>query len=159
MTHTNDPERNKETVRRFVDRCTNNLDDSDIESMRDPSYRVSRVGFRNLHDLSGREIVEPGNTDPIGGFRALHTAFTGWNAQIDDLGAEGEYVWTRMTVTGRHEGEFLGIPATGREIRVSEIGIRRFRDGRMVEGWWMGDEIALLRQLGIDIRAGIDAWR
>jgi predicted ester cyclase len=49
--------------------------------------------------------------------------------------AEGDTVATLVTVTGTHRGEFLGMRATGRKIRLTAIDIFRFADGRAVEHW------------------------
>jgi len=144
---------NDAVSRAFIAEATNNLDATNIDAYKDPGYTVHRSGFRNLHELTGRAIADPADPDPLAGFRALHRAFEGWNAQVTESVAAGDLVATRMEVTGRHVGDFLGIPASGAPIRISEIGIRRFRDGRMVEGWWMADEIGLLRQIGVDISA------
>ena len=47
-----------------------------------------------------------------------------------------------------HSGEFLGIPPTGKEVRMSGIAIHRVKDGKMVEHWAMVDGMSLLQQLG-----------
>jgi predicted ester cyclase len=51
-------------------------------------------------------------------------------------------------VTGTHEGNLFGISPTGRRIDVYEIGLYRLREGKVIEGWFMADEAALLKQLG-----------
>jgi predicted ester cyclase len=73
---------------------------------------------------------------PEGRIELLHTFAAG-----DDLVA-------RFVMRGRHEGEFMGSPATGREIELNGITIMRFRDGRVVERWSQADTLGLLVQLG-----------
>lgn len=68
---------------------------------------------------------------------------------VEDLVAEGDKVAGRVTAYGRHEGELFGIPATGREIRVTGIAIWRVRDGRIVEHWHETDQLGLMQQLGV----------
>lgn len=68
---------------------------------------------------------------------------------IDDQIAEGDRVCTRWTWKARHIGDFLGIPAGGRN--VSMTGTTVFRcdeDGKIVEGWWQYDRLGLMAQLG-----------
>ena len=57
-------------------------------------------------------------------------------------------VVTRWTARGTHAGEFQGIPATGREVRVAGTDIDRIVDGKTVECWAHVDELGLMQQLG-----------
>lgn len=49
---------------------------------------------------------------------------------------------------GTHQGDYFGIPATGKQVIVSNIHIMRFVDGKIVEHWGNGDDLGLLQQLG-----------
>lgn len=68
---------------------------------------------------------------------------------IEDLVAEGDKIVGRITAYGKHEGELFGIPATGKEIRVTGIAIWRIRDGQIVEHWHETDQMGLMHQLGV----------
>jgi len=68
---------------------------------------------------------------------------------IEDLIAKGDRVWAVWTMRGTHTGQLFGIPATGRPIEVLETGIWRLQDGLVAEAWFFGDELRLLRQLGV----------
>ncbi|TVZ01972.1 hypothetical protein EAS64_31570 [Trebonia kvetii] len=68
---------------------------------------------------------------------------------IEDLIAKGDRVWAVWTMRGTHTGQLFGIPATGRPIEVLETGIWRLQDGLVSEAWFFGDELRLLRQLGV----------
>ncbi|WP_053236941.1 ester cyclase [Sandaracinus amylolyticus] len=81
--------------------------------------------------------------------RALRVAFPDLRYTIDDLVASDDAVVARTTMTGTHRGDFFGIAATGRAIRVSQITIERFRGERIVAHWRLTDELALMRQLGV----------
>ena len=54
---------------------------------------------------------------------------------IEDLIAEGDKVCVRMTLTGTHTGEYLGVAPTGKKIRIRNICIYRIVDGKIAEGW------------------------
>lgn len=54
------------------------------------------------------------------------------------------------TVTGSHQGDFLGIPATGRRISARGMQIARFQDGQIVERWCSSDQLGILQQIGMD---------
>jgi predicted ester cyclase len=49
--------------------------------------------------------------------------------------AEGELVAARVTYTGTHQGEFLGIPATGKQTTINGVDFFRMQDGRQAEHW------------------------
>jgi steroid delta-isomerase-like uncharacterized protein len=70
-------------------------------------------------------------------------------ATIHDLVAEGDRVVVRFTAEGTHQGRLLGVPATGKRVRVSGISIYRLAEGRLVEHWEEGDRLGLLQQLGV----------
>jgi steroid delta-isomerase-like uncharacterized protein len=78
----------------------------------------------------------------------VRTAFPDFRVTILDEIAEGDRVALRWEVTGRHQKEIMGIPATGRSISVSGMTIYRLAEGRVVECWWNMDSMAMMRQLG-----------
>jgi steroid delta-isomerase-like uncharacterized protein len=67
---------------------------------------------------------------------------------IEDLIAEGDKVVSRNTVTGTHQGEYMGLPPTGKSITYNEIFIVRLADGRVAETWGVVDVLSQMRQLG-----------
>jgi predicted ester cyclase len=68
---------------------------------------------------------------------------------IEDLIAKDDRVWAVWTRRGTHTGQLFGIPATGQTIEILEAGIWRLVDGLVIEAWFFGDELRLLRQLGV----------
>ncbi len=67
---------------------------------------------------------------------------------IEDMIAEGDKVVARITVTGTNTGEFMGIPPSGKAIRVGGIGISRIADGKSVEYWENFNALGLMQQIG-----------
>jgi steroid delta-isomerase-like uncharacterized protein len=67
---------------------------------------------------------------------------------IKDQVAEGDKVVTYVLGRGRHAGELMGIPATGRDVEVEGIAIHRIADGKIVEHWAVSDLASLLQQIG-----------
>lgn len=67
---------------------------------------------------------------------------------IEDVIAEGDRVAVRLTSHGRHDGEFMGMPASGKEYTISETHIFRIADGKVAEHWRDADMLGLLRQIG-----------
>jgi steroid delta-isomerase-like uncharacterized protein len=81
-------------------------------------------------------------------FGRLHRAFPDLHITIEDLIAEGDKVVARDTVTGTHQGEYMGLPPTGKFITYNEIFICRFAGGRIAETWGVVDVLSQMRQLG-----------
>jgi steroid delta-isomerase-like uncharacterized protein len=81
-------------------------------------------------------------------FRMLRDAFPDLHATIHDQLVDGGKVVTRKTFHGTHAGEFMGMPATGREVAFDVIDIVRVDDGRMVEHWNVVDALGLMTRLG-----------
>jgi steroid delta-isomerase-like uncharacterized protein len=67
---------------------------------------------------------------------------------IEDLIAERDKVVSRNTVTGTHQGDYMGLPPTGKTVTYNEIFIVRLADGRVAETWGVVDVLSQLRQLG-----------
>ncbi|MEJ2860111.1 ester cyclase [Actinomycetospora flava] len=81
-------------------------------------------------------------------YEGLLASFSHSHIELHEILSDGDRLTLRFTLTGRHDGDFLGIPATGREIALPGITILHFRDGRCVERWTSSDMLGLLVQLG-----------
>jgi steroid delta-isomerase-like uncharacterized protein len=81
-------------------------------------------------------------------FARLHRAYPDLHVTVEDLIAEGDKVVTRNSVTGTHQGEYMGLPPTGRSVAYNEIFVFRFADGRIAETWGVVDVLSQMRQLG-----------
>ena len=83
-------------------------------------------------------------------FAAFIAAFPDLHMDVEDLIASGDKVVARVKVTGTHQGEFMGIPATGKSIDMQTIDIVRFGDdGLAREHWGVTDTMAMMQQLGV----------
>ena len=56
---------------------------------------------------------------------------------------------TRLTCSGKHEGDLPGAPRTGNELRMTSITIHRIADGKLAEKWAEKDVVAFLSQIGV----------
>jgi hypothetical protein len=63
--------------------------------------------------------------------------------------ADGDYVFHRGYVTGTHQGEWQGIPPTGKQVKMKTLDIWRIADGKAVENWVQMDMLGLMQQLGV----------
>jgi steroid delta-isomerase-like uncharacterized protein len=77
-------------------------------------------------------------------FGQLRKAFSGFRMNVEAIAADGDMVVVRVMMTGRHVGEFMGIPPSGREVRVPICDWTRVRSGKAVEHWGVSDTSALI---------------
>ena len=78
---------------------------------------------------------------------AYFQAFPDLYASIDELIAEGDRVFCRSTMTGTHDGEYKGIPASGRHIATESAEVFTVADGKFVGYWCLVNVAGLMRQL------------
>lgn len=96
-----------------------------------------------------------GNPEPMDreGMRQMlgmfYSAFPDLHTSFEDQMAEGDKVTLRLTFRGTHQGEFQGIPPTGKEVEFEAIVVDRIVDGKMVEHWSNTDNLSLMQQLGV----------
>jgi steroid delta-isomerase-like uncharacterized protein len=94
----------------------------------------------------------PGQVPGPQGYRALFAemrkAFPDMKVELAKLVADEDNVAFAYTFTGTHKGPLMGIPATGRKVKIRGMQISQFRDGKMVERWGSSDQLGILQQLG-----------
>ncbi|MCS6926799.1 MAG: ester cyclase [Candidatus Binatia bacterium] len=79
---------------------------------------------------------------------AVRTGFPDVHFTVEDVIAEGDRVVGRWTFRGTHQGDFMGIPPTGRKVSVMGIAIYRIARGKIAEAWVAWDAMGLMQQLG-----------
>ena len=77
------------------------------------------------------------------------SAFPDLHITVEDMIAEGDKIVARLTMRGTHQGAFLGIPPTGKQVTGTAIDINRITGGKSVEHWNNSDTLGLLQQLGV----------
>ncbi len=78
----------------------------------------------------------------------LLRAYPDLHVTVEDLFGEEDRLVARNTVTGTHQGEYLGVPPTGKSVTYNEMFIVRFADGRIAETWGVVDLLSQIKQLG-----------
>jgi len=79
----------------------------------------------------------------------LAPVFPDFQTTIEELVAEGDRVVARWSWRATHQGELLGVPASGKQVSISGISIYRVVNGRIFEEWEQRDTLGLLQQLGV----------
>jgi predicted ester cyclase len=122
-------------------------------AVRDCFENASQGNFDALHEVvSPNYVLHPGEISGVEGLTEMvegyRSALAGLTVTIDHQFTEGDYVATRSTIRGKHEGELMGAPPTGREVEFSCLTISRCRDGKIQEEWELADTMSLLGQVG-----------
>ncbi len=130
---------NKAILRRFFEDLfnTGNLDVAD---------EIVATDYLNHNPAPGET---PGRDGLKQFIAATRTGLPDLLFTVEDQIAEGDKVVTRWTATGTHQGEFAGIPATDKPVRITAINIHRVANGQVQEGWLNWDALGMLQQLGV----------
>lgn len=132
-------EENKRVAKEFFERIWNEGDESAIDQFipldaagNDPDFGSGREGFKAQ-------------------WRKWREAFPDLHFECIDFVAEGDKVLTRWTLTGTHQGEFLGAPATGNKIKIEGMSLDRIENGLVAEGFDGWDNFGFRKQLGLNL--------
>jgi steroid delta-isomerase-like uncharacterized protein len=125
-------------------------------TMRSTYDRINAGDIAGFGDLVADDFVEhqgmpalPTKEGTLEFFRILLAAFPDWHMTVEDLIANGDKAVARVTATGTHKAEFMGMPPTGARVDVQLIDIMRFDGAGLVcEHWGVADMLSLMQQLG-----------
>jgi len=129
-------EQNKQSFRRVIEEAFNKGNYSVLSDLFNPDFIEHQFG---LH---------PTIEGMIGDIQFLRTAFPDFNLTIEELVADEDKVWARMTARGTNKGGFMG-PPNGKSFRMVVFDECRLKDGKIVEHWGSPDRFAMLAQLGL----------
>jgi predicted ester cyclase len=130
-------EANKALVRRFIE-YINNDNSAPIDEFVTSDYSYHNPSMREVKDLAAIKQLNA----------MIASAFPDMHFTIEDIVAEGEKVVYRYSARGTHQGHFMGIAPTGKEVTLSGIVISRIINGKLREDWECADELGLMQQLG-----------
>ena len=102
-------------------------------------------------DYTNHDAPDPniGAEGAKAGVRRFKKAFPDAQVKIVFQLAEGDKVTTRYEWSGTHQGEFVGIPATGNPVNWTATITFRVANGKIREAWYNMDMWGLMRQLGV----------
>jgi steroid delta-isomerase-like uncharacterized protein len=129
-------EDNKAVVLRFYEEVINGTDLDVIDELLTPDGVDHTFGSQSAEEAKQF-------------FGMLYQAFPDLRVEVNDVIAEGDLVAARVTYSGTHEGEFVGIPATGQQTQTSGVDFFRMQDGKQAEHWGGPNMASLLQQLGV----------
>jgi steroid delta-isomerase-like uncharacterized protein len=131
-------EETKALYRRWFEEAVNGRDMAAADSLLAPDYVLHFPGMPGPVDREGHKQL----------LTMFHNAFPDWQEAIEDVIAEGDKVVIRVTGRGTHEGEFMGVPPSGRQVAAEGVGIGRLAGGRIAESWAAYDALGLMQQIG-----------
>ncbi len=127
-------------------------------TMRNTYELISAGDIAGFGDLVADDFVEhqggPGfpatKEGTLDFFHALLEAFPDLHMNVEDVIADGDKAVARVTTTGTHRGDFMGIAPTGSTVDMQLIDIMRFDGaGHVCEHWGVADMLSLMQQLGV----------
>lgn len=141
---------------------------------RNPGLAMARRADRAVSRRSSEEVSGDGESDPSDALvteaavprgrdakvyqrtrgvrdwiETYRSAFPDLRVTVEEQVSEGEWVATRWTTRGTHEGELWGIPPTGKTFTISGVTVDRLVDGGLAEDLESWDARAMLEQLGV----------
>jgi steroid delta-isomerase-like uncharacterized protein len=129
---------NEKTIRRLVDEVINKQHLAVIDEIIHPDY-VHRTPGGELH---GRQALRELLT-------AYHAALPDLHVKIDELVCTDSKAVLFFTLSGTHEDEFMGIPATGKQVSINGMTRSYIENGQIIEEWELLDQLTMFQQLGI----------
>ncbi len=116
---------------------------------------ISQGKYDAIDDLIADDFVEheagaPSGKDALRTFaETFRSAFPDLKAETLATVVQGDEVWAHSRLTGTHQGEFNGIPPTGKSFSIEMIDRVKTRDGKAVEHWGVSDNLGIMTQLGV----------
>ena len=111
--------------------------------------------WESLRDLHTRDWIDHNMPPGFQDLDGLHATFMLFTTAFPDLRfhplniiRDGDYVSSHYEITGTHTGEFMGLPPTGRQVRVRGITQLQMLDGLCAEAWTVVDQLTLMQQIG-----------
>ena len=131
-------DQNKALIHRLYEEALNKGNLAVVDEIIAPNYV--------RHGLAPGAPPGPESTKQV--FTMMRTAFPDLRITIEPLVGEGDLIAAQLTHHGTHNGEFMGVAPTGKQVTVTAIGIYRFAGGKLMEAWIQMDELGMMKQLG-----------
>jgi steroid delta-isomerase-like uncharacterized protein len=119
------------------------INSGNLEKLRD-------LVSQNVKDHDPAPNQAPGAQGYIDFFSMMRNAFPNMEVEVETMVAAEDKVAFAYTLTGTHKGDFMGVSATNKDIKVRGMQISRFENGKMVERWGSSDELGILKQIGVE---------
>jgi steroid delta-isomerase-like uncharacterized protein len=78
----------------------------------------------------------------------LFESLAGISIDVVTIDANDDFGFAEVVTSGVHVGDFLGIPPTGKKVKLSSCGVFLFKDGKIQRESIYADRAEFLRQIG-----------
>lgn len=158
----------------FTFSCQNNAEKAELEKMKAvvQTEEQNKTVVRQFHEALDSqnvnrfiEFLAPGSVGHGAGpqedvnaenaaqfLQPFFQAFPDMTHSIEDIFAKGDKVVARILIQATHNGDLMGIPATGNKVKYSQITIFQVVDGKIKESWRLTDSLGLMMQLGMELK-------
>lgn len=130
-------ETNKDVIRRYFT-SMDRQDFAGVAATLAPDFRSHVCGMPETLDVEAMQ----------GFAQSFFAALADVEHRVEGLVADDTQVAARLTVHGRHVGDLMGVPATGRQVALPALNMYRMDAGLIAEQWVQFDSMGLLAQLG-----------
>ena len=130
-------EKNKAVARTFIEEV---IGQGKLEKYSD-FHTADFVGHSADHDFTLAEDLATA--------REERKALPDMQIAVNHMVAEGDMVVVHWTVWGTNTQPGMGLPATGKPIKLSGMTLFRFREGRISEEWNAWCMLSALKQVGL----------
>ncbi len=118
---------------------------------------LNKRDFKSFDMLISENYTGPGGEKGVEGFKKgvvdFIQAFPDAKWTLTDIIAEGNKVFVKQKVAGRHKGMFQNIPPTGQFISSEGMGLYELKDGKIISHQVLTDQLGFLQQLGVIAKA------
>jgi len=132
-------EQNKALVRRMIEELVNKGNFSLLDELVASDYAYYEPTVGEIRGSNGYKSL----------VSMYRNAFPDVTLSINEQIAEGDKVVTHWTARGTHQGELMGVPATGKQVTVQGVVISRIENGKLIQDFETYDVHGMMRQLGV----------
>jgi predicted ester cyclase len=126
-----------------------------VNALQRAAERVNAGDLDGYMELYAEDVELHGYPPGVESWETLRGFYAGFfgalsdpHLELLDAVSEGDLVAVRFALSGTHTGELLGVPATGKAVRIDGQSFFRFRGEQVVTRWQSMDGLGLLTQLG-----------
>jgi steroid delta-isomerase-like uncharacterized protein len=129
-------EKNKNIAREYIEQVWNGRRPDLIEQ-----YMAENVVHHDATGVTDRATIQKVIVSTL-------EAIPDFKVGIEAAIAEGDLVVLRQTLSGTQQGEFMGLPASGKQFSAKAVYILRIAGGKITDLWGLNDTLGIMQQLG-----------
>lgn len=114
---------------------------------------INRKDLDSIGDFLSEDFIHNGEQRGLEGQKKIiqqnfFNAFPDIKVNCEFFVCENDLVTVHNIWSGTHSGNFLGVPATGKNVEWRANAILQIKDGKIIKAWDENDFLTLFMQLG-----------